>query len=202
MKKAQKITAAIASVVIGFTMTCTAFAASTTSSDVLKAAVADGVPAKYVTELKNYLDANASDFKSADFDYMISSMSNTYTKYLLPQVEKMYGEGTKIADITDAQLVAAFKALSQSSKDAIVSAAQATAKHFGIELTAEKLDNGQYSLTVNKKGNAVVGGNTDNKPLSTGSTSVSSVEALAAIIMCLTGAGIFVIAKNNKKVEM
>ena len=199
---AKKITSGICAVMMCATMVISASAADTTANDVIAAATANGVPAKYVTELKNYLDSNASTYKAADYDYMITNMQTASTTVLQPAVEKLYGAGTTVSSLSQDQLVTAFKSLTEAEKNTIIADAKATASHFGVELEIEKLDSGNFVVNVKKDGNVVIGSNTNNGALSTGAFSMGTVEVAAIVMLALASVGIVAMAKSNRKIEM
>ena len=200
-KLVKKITAMTAATVLCLSMAISASAA-TTSQDVLVAAKENGVPVRYVSELKNYLDTSASEYTADDFDYMIKAMETTANTYLAPAAEKLYGEGTKLSSLTNDQIVATFKSLSEDKISAIVKEASDTAAHFDVDVKVEKIANKVYEISVSKDGNQLLSIKTGQSALVTGDNGFGAVEISATIVLVLAAVGIAVMAKKNKKVEI
>lgn len=203
----KKLSAAGAAAVMSFYTAFGAFAAGTTYSDVVNTAANSGVPNKNVIELQNYLQANQKDFNSDDYDYMISQLNTAASIF-------KSATGKDPAGMSDSERIAAFKSMDAGSRDRIKSIAIETGAAFGVSISFSK--DGDVSVITravppkkHANGKIIPGNQNNNNPQvasngnrgadNTGGSTVSSVEAAAAIAMLLASFGFSVAVKVNKK---
>ena len=209
----KKVASSVCALMLSGAMAVTAFAAST-SADVLSAAQNAGVPNRYVTTLKNYLDSNEGDFTADDYDYMISQLNSTAETYLMPKAKELFGDDVNLATLTGEQKNKLYSALTETEYNGILDALKETCAKYGVTVVVNKKDVGVYDIKItDKDGNVLlstsVGKTVDSdgnvspsdKPLDTGANGLSAVEAIAALVVAAAFAGAVVMSKANKKAE-
>lgn len=210
----KKISAAVCAVILGAAMTITSFAADSTSADVITAATNAGVPTRYVTTLKNYLDSHAADFKASDYDYMIKQLNTTADTYLMPKAKELFGNDVDLAKLTADQRNTLYSKLSETEYNGVINALKDTCATYDVTVVVDKKDVGIYDIKItDKDGNVVLSAsvgkstdsngntNTADKPLSTGSNGMSAAEAAAAMVVAAAFAGIYALNKKSVKAE-
>lgn len=204
MKKLTKaLTSSMCAILAAASMSLSAFAA--TSNDVLTTAKNDCVPQRYISNLKNYLDSHPNDFKSDDYDYMVSQINDTAEKYLLPKAKSLFGNDVKLSSLTNDQKKKLYKSLTDNEYNGIIKALKETCAKFNVKVSVTKRDTGIYDIKIlDNDGNVVINtttGKNSDGALTTGSETFDSIECVAAIAILLAAAGIVAMNKSNRKSE-
>lgn len=173
----KKILAAIASVVMCFSFTIAASAATT--SDVISKMQADGASATQVAQAKDFFKSNSGSFTSAQLDTISSGMDKAES------IMKQY-------NVTDpTKLPASAKA---EVKDIVTSTASAV----GVTVSFGKNSSGAATLTLSKNGSTYTFGANDSAPKTTGSDSTLPVAVLSLGMLLAAGTATYMISSRRK----
>lgn len=210
----RKVATGVCALMLSAAMAITAFAADSTSADVLSAATSAGVPERYVTTLKNYLDSHEADFTAEDYDYMIDQLKTTSETYLMPKAKELFGDDVDLGKLTTEQRNKLYTNLTETEYNGVINGLKETCATYDVTVVVDKKDVGIYDIKItDKDGNVLLSttagkttdknGNTTtaDKPLNTGANGLSAVEAVAALAVAAAFAGAGVMSKVNRKSE-
>lgn len=207
----KKISAFAAAAAIAAMMAVPAFA--TTYEDCVQAAKEAGVPDYNVQQLSNFLEPNADQFTSDEYDDMIATLNKVRDEYVFPAAQKLFGltDISQLADLTEEQKEKIRNYWSAEERQAIYDTLVKLGEKYGVTISLTYND--EYGLadgaaaTIKRDSSTNKDGGGVTTPLdppvaatgaATEDTTSNAAPLAAAVTLAVAGLGVVVISKKNK----